>query len=238
VTAPDDDRGNEGEAPVSAARVAELLGDRLPLIDTVPDAAFELAARARELAEAIVMTDVDAATRAEVAAEIAAIAARLRARRRAEALYLVRHADGRVESLVQAGAGRLNPQAPPIEWVVLPTPPPAGSAPRPVEVRARCTFTAAHGGSPSRVHGGVVAAALDEVVGVAAAAAGASGMTVSLDVTLRAGTPFGVPVDIVARYVRSEGRKRFASGDVLVDGTVTAHADLICVSERRAEHED
>jgi acyl-coenzyme A thioesterase PaaI-like protein len=100
-------------------------------------------------------------------------------------------------------------------------------------VRARCTFTAAHGGSPSRVHGGVVAAALDEVVGVAAAAAGASGMTVALDVTLRAGTPFGVPVDIVGRYVRSDGRKRFASGDVLVDGTVTAHADLICVSERR-----
>jgi hypothetical protein len=37
----------------------------------------------------------------------------------------------------------------------------------------------------------------------------------------------------VARYLRSEGRKRYASGDVIVDGAVTAHADLICVSERR-----
>jgi acyl-coenzyme A thioesterase PaaI-like protein len=221
------------DTPVSAARVAELLGDRLPLIDTVSDPAFELVGRARELVEAIVMTDVDAATRADVAAEIAAIAERLRARRREQALYLVRHADGRVESLVQAGAGRLNPQAPPIEWVVLPTPPPPGSEPRPAEVRARCTFTAAHGGSPSRVHGGVVAAALDEVVGVAAAAAGASGMTVALNVTLEGGTPFGVPVEIVGRYVRSEGRKRYASGDVIVDGQVTAHADLIAVSERR-----
>jgi acyl-coenzyme A thioesterase PaaI-like protein len=223
----------EGETPKSAARLAELLGDQLPLIDTVPAEAYELVASARELVEAIVMTDVDAKTRAEVATELAAIAERLRSRRRDEALYLVRHADGRVESLVQAGAGQLNPQAPPIEWVVLPAPPAPGSEPRPVEVRARCTFTAAHSGSPSRVHGGVVAAALDEVVGVAAAAAGASGMTVALNVSLVAGTPFGVPVDIVARYVRSEGRKRYATGEVVVDGTITARAELLCISERR-----
>lgn len=221
------------DTPKSAARLAELLGDRLPLIDTVPDEAYELVASARELVEAIVMTDVDAATRAEIAAELETIAQRLRARRRDEALYLVRHADGRVESLVQAGAGRLNPQAPPIEWIELPAPPPPGSEPRPVEVRARCTFTAAHSGSPSRVHGGVVAAALDEVVGVAAAAAGASGMTVALNVTLEAGTPFGVPVDIFGRYVRSVGRKRYASGEVVVDGAVTARAELLCISERR-----
>jgi acyl-coenzyme A thioesterase PaaI-like protein len=227
------DDPDASDTPVSAARVAELLGDQLPLIDAVPGEAFELVVRARELVEAIAMTDVDAATRADVAAELASIAQRLRTRRREQALYLVRHPDGRVESLVQAGAGRLNPQAPPIEWVVLPVPPPPGSEPRPVEVRARCTFTAAHSGSPFRVHGGVVAAALDEVVGVAAAAAGASGMTVGLNVTLKGGTPFGVPVEIVGRYVRSEGRKRYASGEVIVDGEVTAHADLIAVSERR-----
>jgi acyl-coenzyme A thioesterase PaaI-like protein len=223
----------EPETPKSAARLAELLGDQLPLIDTVPAEAYELVTRARELVEAIVMTDVDAATRADIATELDAISHRLRARRRDEALYLVRHADGRVESLVQAGAGQLNPQAPPIEWLDLPAPPPPGSAPRPVEVRARCTFTAAHSGSPSRVHGGVVAAALDEVVGVAAAAAGASGMTVALNVTLVAATPFGLPVDIVGRYVRSEGRKRYASGEVVVDGAVTARAELLCISERR-----
>jgi acyl-coenzyme A thioesterase PaaI-like protein len=228
-----DDDGDGRPTPVSAARLAELLGDQLPPIDTVPDEAFALVERARELVEAIVMTDVDADTRAELASEIGSVAERLRARRREQALYLVRHPDGRVESLVQAGAGRLNPQAPPIEWVVLPAPPPPGSEPRPVEVRARCTFTAAHSGSPSRVHGGVIAAALDEVVGVAAAAAGASGMTVALNVSLSGGTPFGVPVEIVGRYVRSDGRKRYASGDVIVHGDITAHADLIAVSERR-----
>ena len=62
--------------------------------------------------------------------------------------YLVRHADGRVESLNQAGSGRLNPQAPPIEWIHRPKEPPPGSTPTPVEVHARCTFGPQHGGSP------------------------------------------------------------------------------------------
>jgi acyl-coenzyme A thioesterase PaaI-like protein len=219
--------------PVSAARLAELLGDQLPGPSSIPAAAFELVARVRELVEAVVMTDVDGNERAAAARDVAAITQRLRARRRDQALYLIRHPDGRVESLVQAGSGRLNPQAPPIEWIVRPTEPPPGSEPQPVEVRARCTFTAAHGGSPSRVHGGVLAGALDEVLGVAAAAAGASGMTVALNVSLKGGTPFGVPVEIVARYTGSEGRKRYSSGEVLVDGVPTAEATAICVSERR-----
>ena len=47
--------------------------------------------------------------------------------RRPEPLRLVRHPDGRIESLLQAAAGRLNPQSLPIEWVHRPTEPPAGS---------------------------------------------------------------------------------------------------------------
>ena len=115
---------------------------------SIPDASFVLAARVRELVEAVVMTDVAGNERAAAADEIAAITERLHARRREQALFLVRHQDGRVESMVQAGSGRLNPQAPPIEWIERPTEPPHGSVPRPVEVRARCTFTAAHSGSP------------------------------------------------------------------------------------------
>lgn len=219
--------------PVSAARLAEMLGDRLPGPESIPDGAFELVARARELVEAVVMTDVDGPERHAAAAQLAAITDRLRARRREQALYLIRHPDGQVESLVQAGSGRLNPQAPPMQWVVRPTEPPPGSEPRPVEVRAVCTFTAAHGGSPARVHGGMLAAALDEALGVAVNAAGVSGMTVALSVSLKGGTPFGVPVEIVARYTGHEGRKSYATGEVRVDGVTTAEASAICVSERR-----
>ena len=179
------------------------------------------------------MTDVDAATRAAVAAELGAATDRLRAQRRSDALYMVRHADGRVESLNQAGSGRLNPQAPPIEWIHRPQEPPPGSPPTPVEVRARCTFGPQHGGSPGRVYGGVLGCALDEVLGVAVLVSGATGMTVALTVSLRGGTPFGVPVDIVGRYTGSEGRKSFASGEVVVDGKVTVEATAIFVSEKR-----
>ena len=226
MTAPD-------ATPVSAARVAELLGDQLPDPALIPPSAFALVAQARALVEAVVMTDVDAEVRAAAVVDLAAITERLRAERRADALYMVRHADGRVESLNQAGSGRLNPQAPPIEWIHRPKEPPRGSAPTPIEVRARCTFGPQHGGSPGRVYGGVLACALDEVLGVAALVSGATGMTVALSVSLKAGTPFGVPVDIVARYTGSEGRKNFVSGEVVVDGKVTVEATAIFVGERR-----
>ena len=226
MTAPD-------ATPVSAARVAELLGDSLPDPAQIPASAFELVAATRDLVEAVVMTDVDGDTRAAVAADLSEITGRLHARRRRDALYMVRHADGRVESLNQAGSGRLNPQAPPIEWVHRPKEPPPGSPPTPVEVRARCTFGPQHGGSPGRVYGGVLGCALDEVLGVAVLVSGATGMTVALTVSLRGGTPFGVPVDIVGRYTGSEGRKSFASGEVVVDGKVTAEATAIFVGEKR-----
>ncbi len=220
-------------APVSAARVAELLGDALPDLALIPPSAFDLVARTRELVEAVVMTDVDAEVRAAAAAELTGITDRLRAERRADSLYMVRHADGRVESLNQAGSGRLNPQAPPIEWIHRPKEPPRGTDPTPVEVRARCTFGPQHGGSPGRVYGGVLACALDEVLGVAVLVSGATGMTVALSVSLRGGTPVGAPVDIVARYTGSEGRKSFASGEVVVDGVATVEATAIFVGERR-----
>jgi acyl-coenzyme A thioesterase PaaI-like protein len=219
--------------PLSAARLAEQLGDKLPGPDSVPDAAFDLVERVRELVEAVVMTAVDARDLEVAAGQVEAVTERLRARRRESALYLIRHPDGRVESLVQAGSGRLNPQAPPIHWIVRPTEPPPGSEPRSVECVAHCTFTAAHSGSPSRVHGGMIAAALDECLGVAAMAGGASGMTVALNVNLRGGTPFGVPTEIRARLIRVEGRKTYVTGELTVDGVVTAAADIVCVAERR-----
>ncbi len=219
--------------PVSAARVAELLGDSLPDPARIPAEAFDLVAATRALVEAVVMTDVDASTRADAAAELRRLTEQLTAAQRADQLFMARHADGRVESLAQAGSGRLNPQAPPIEWIQRPKEPPPGTPPTPVEVRARCTFGPQHAGSPGRVYGGVLACALDEVLGIAVLVSGATGMTVALTTSLKGGTPYGVPVDIVGRYTGSDGRKSFASGEVVVDGNVTAEASAIFVGERR-----
>jgi acyl-coenzyme A thioesterase PaaI-like protein len=219
-------------ANLSAFQLARELGDRLPTADSVPDVAFALVERVRELVEAVVMTDVEVSQIELATEQVEAVTERLRARRRDVPLYLVRHPDGRIESLMQAGSGRLNPQAPPIRWSVRPTEPPVGSPPSPVECVAHCTFTAAHSGSPSRVHGGVIAAALDECLGVAATAAGASGMTVALQVNLRGGTPFGRPVEIRTRVTGVEGRKTHVAGEVVVDGEVTADATALCIQAK------
>jgi len=221
------------ERPVSAARLAEELGDRLPRADSIPPSSFDLVAEARRFVEAVVMSDVDDAERAAITAALATLTARLNTDRRPEALYLVRHPDGRVESLLNAGSGRLNPQSAPIEWLHRPTEPPPGTEPSPVEVTARCTYTAQHAGSPGRVYGGVLALTLDEALGIALRAAGAGGMTVSMTVSLKAGTPVGVPIDISARYTGHEGRKSYASGEIRANGVVTTEATAIFVSERR-----
>ena len=219
--------------PVSAARRAELLGDQLPEASTVVPEAFDLVGSVRRLVEAVVMTDVDAATRRQAVEQLDAVTAALEARQRPEHLYLVRHPDGRSESLTQPAAGRLNPQALPIEWVHRPTEPARGTPPEAVEVTARCTFTVAHGGSPGRVHGGLLALALDEVTGIAIRVAGATGMTVHFEMDLRRAVPLGHPVDVAARYTGGEGRKAFATGEITVEGEVAATASVIYVAERR-----
>jgi hypothetical protein len=219
-------------SPVSASRLAELLGDQLPAASTIPPEAYELVERTRELIDAIVLTDASPAARAVAAARIADVTSELKAQQREQHLLLVRHPDGRIESLTQAGSGRLNPQSPPLEWIHRPTEPPPGTEPAAVEVTARCTFTVRHGGSPGRVHGSVLAGVLDEVTGIAIRAAGAGGMTVALDVSLRGAVPIGASADIAGRYTGGEGRKSYATGEVTVDGAVVASAAVIYVAER------
>jgi len=199
-----------------------LLGDRLAGGEVAGAEALALVRAARELVEAVVMTAAEPGARLAAAEAIDEVTARLRRSRRPGAVLLIRHEDGRVEHLTQAGSGRLNPQAPLIVFDGLGPPPPT---PTPVDLVGRCTLTASHGGPPGRVHGGLVAALLDEVVGVAAFAAGAPGMTASLSVRYRRATPHGTPLEIRARLDRWEGRKRWVSGEVIADGEITAEAD-------------
>src|SRR4051794_29988290 len=140
------------DSPVSAGRLADELGHLLPAAADVSAEAFDLVARTRELIEAVVMTEAPDADRVAATDLIATATETLKRRRRESPLFLVRHSDGRVESLLQAGSGRLNPAAPPVEWVVRPTEPPPGSEPVPVDVTARCVFNASHAGSPGRAY--------------------------------------------------------------------------------------
>jgi hypothetical protein len=218
----------------SAARLGELLGDRVPPATSVSAEAVELADAARDLLDAVVGTAVDDAARAQAAAQLRALAASLREARRDPLIVLVRDEHGRIDNLTQAGSGRLNPRAPALRFPGFP-PPPAADAPfRPVEIEGRCTLDGSFGGGPGRAHGGVVATLFDEALGRANTAAGLNGLTVALDVRFRAGAPLGVPLRVTARCDRVEGRKRFTSGELWAGDTLVAEAAAVYVTERES----
>ncbi|WP_406284603.1 PaaI family thioesterase [Embleya sp. NBC_00896] len=219
--------------PASATALAELMAGTLPDSSSVTPEALELADRVRDLVEAVVLTDVDAAVRKDAAERIAAVTAALGAARREQAVSLIRHPDGRLEHLTQMGSGRLNPQAPRLVFEEVPQRADVTAEPAVVEIHARCVLTAAHGGPPARAHGGIVAVILDQLLGVAASAAGAPGLTAGLDIRYRKATPYGVPLELTGRWTGREGRKSFATGEIRADGEVTAEATAVFIAERR-----
>jgi len=221
----------EPERPRSAVELARQLGEEA-LADPadVPAEWFDLVEAVRDLVAATVATEVSAATRARVTAELGDLIEQLEAEQRDPPILLGRHSDGRLENLTQAGSGRLNPQAPRLVFAELPAGPAVVDEPVPVEVVATCRPTAAHLGPPDTVHGGVVAAMLDEVLGVAATAAGASGLTAGIDVRYQAATPSDIELTVRARFTHREGRKSFAAGEVIGDGVVTATATAVFIA--------
>jgi uncharacterized protein (TIGR00369 family) len=85
---------------------------------------------------------------------------------------------------------------------------------------------AEHQGYPGRLHGGVVAAILDETIGraVNAAGPGAWGVTVELTVRYRKPIPIDGEVRAVGRITRDSSRLFEGSGEIVVDGAVAAEA--------------
>lgn len=91
-------------------------------------------------------------------------------------------------------------------------------------------------GPPGRVHGGIIALMLDQVLGNAAHASGLPpSYTRELTITYNEATPLDAPVRVVGRVDRVDGRKRFLSGEVLVDGRVAASATGVWISPREAQ---
>lgn len=225
------DPNQQGEV-LSASRLAEVLGEQVPAPDQLPASANELADAVRDLVAAVVVSDIGDDERAEIAARVDELTARLRTRVRDPYIRLTRHPGGWVDNLTQAGSGWWNPQAPRLRFEPLRLPEPA-SVPSPVEVRATCVLTEAHGGPPGRAHGGVVVTLLDEVLGVSCTAAGATGMTAGMNVRFRGATPLGELLELRARYVRSDGRKRFSTGELLAGGVLCAEAEGIFIAPDR-----
>jgi acyl-coenzyme A thioesterase PaaI-like protein len=81
-----------------------------------------------------------------------------------------------------------------------------------------------HEGPPGGVHGGFVAALLDQLLGAANIAYGVGAMTAELIIRYRKPTPIGVPLTLQARTDSIDDRRVHASGEILADGVVTAEA--------------
>ena len=85
----------------------------------------------------------------------------------------------------------------------------------------RVSFGAAYEGPPGCVHGGFIAAAFDEVLGVAQSLSGNPGMTVNLSVDYRSPTPLEQPLVFRGRIKYIDGRK------ILTTGTLH-HGEILC----------
>ena len=107
-------------------------------------------------------------------------------------------------------SGRTNPLASPLRIVYGRT-----------STTAEAVYTEAHEGPPGGVHGGLVAASFDELLGVAQVASGAAGFTGQLEITFRRITPLHTPIRYEAWVDGRHGRK------VTVRATSHAGDDLL-----------
>jgi len=115
--------------------------------------------------------------------------------------------------------GRANPIAPPVEL---------GVVGEKVEGTAR--YGAAYEGPPGCVHGGHIAAAFDEVLGMTQSLSGQPGMTGTLTVRYRRPTPLHADLRFEGELLRREGRKIFTEGRLYHGDDLTAEAEAIFIS--------
>jgi acyl-coenzyme A thioesterase PaaI-like protein len=94
---------------------------------------------------------------------------------------------------------------------------------------AEAVYTEQHEGPAGGVHGGIVAAALDEILGVAQMAAGRAGYTGTLLVRYLAVTPLHTTVTYEAGVDRMEGRRLHMWARSSAEGRPCAEAEGIFV---------
>ena len=97
------------------------------------------------------------------------------------------------------------------------------------ETVAETVFGRAFEGPPERVHGGAVAAAIDESMSLILLLVGQPAYTVQLSIAFRAAAPLEQPVRFRSRLVRREGRKLFITCEGSSDEGVFAEAEGLFV---------
>jgi len=238
----------------SAAATFFSSNDR-DLIDDRRRASWEVGDVLREIIDRLVDTRAGVEDLNEVTAELETVAARLRQfdhGRRYDSYGEAANASVETPTPVDDDAdapappsghvdfspllGRANPLAPPMEFYLDDDGP---------KVCANVTFGHAYEGPPGHVHGGLIAAALDELLGATQALSGSPGMTAQLDVSYRAPTPLHVPLRFESTLDDVVGRKIYTSGRVFNGDTLCAEAtglfisiDFAAIAAMRVDRDD
>jgi len=97
-------------------------------------------------------------------------------------------------------------------------------------LRARVWFGPETEGPPGHAHGGSMAAVLDEVLGLAAWAAGYPIVVGNLNVSFRNLLPLEQVVSVESEIVSAEGRKVLVHGRICQGETVFAEAECLCIT--------
>ncbi len=98
----------------------------------------------------------------------------------------------------------------------------------------RVTLGKAFEGAPGRAHGGVLAAVLDEVMGLMNVIHGAMAFTARLDITYHAPTPLGEPIVARAWLERKDERKHFVEATLHADELLVASANALFITIERS----
>ncbi len=98
------------------------------------------------------------------------------------------------------------------------------------ELRARIWFGPETEGPPGASHGGAMAAVLDEVLGLAAWAAGYPIVVGNLNINFRNMLPLGEVVTVETSVISVQGRKVMVHGKICRGDVVFATAECLCIT--------
>ncbi|MFC7330224.1 PaaI family thioesterase [Marinactinospora rubrisoli] len=188
----------------------------------IPREHHDLVARVRELVDAVAHTQAEPAELAAAEATVAELTELLSRRRRDTGTLLLHRPPGgppEYGTVTNLVAGPTNAVAPPLVMA------PGADG----ELRGEVTLNGVYQGPPGIVHGGWLAALLDQALGAAASAAGMPGLTANLSVDYRRPTPLHAPLTVTSRVTGTERRKVFVAAEIRHDGEVTAEGTALMV---------
>lgn len=142
----------------------------------------------------------------------------------ADGLVAAKQSAGEWEADVHATrsplSGTMNPLAPPISYEY---------DADDLTVVGRCTMHVGYQGPPGRVHGGHVAAILDDVLGRTRYFTGRHCVTGTLNIRYEKATMLGQELVVHARITEMHDRKFIVTGEVTCGGEVAARAEAVFV---------